>query len=161
MSEDLLQSLPGLIGAPSRIAGNYYQSQGFSWPFYLLYPMNILHYKKFLNEYMELHHMNRTVLYLMVAMIAAALVIAPSAAAIFSPSKVSTFQIPSQKSPLGAMNPGTSSSFSVFFTPSMVADYGPPPTPNLILPSSIGTSVSYQNLFIPGACPGGCCGCCC
>ncbi len=105
--------------------------------------------------------MNRTVLYLMVVMIAAALVIAPSAAAIFSPNKVSTFQIPAQKSPLGVINPGTPSSFSVFFSPAIGMDYGPPPTPNLILPAYIGTSVSYQNLFTPGSCPGGCCGCCC
>jgi hypothetical protein len=51
--------------------------------------------------------------------------------------------------------------FPLPFTPSMVIDYGPPPTSNPILPSYLGTSVSYQNLFIPGNCPGGCCGCCC
>ena len=105
--------------------------------------------------------MNRAVLYLMVVMIAAAFVIAPSAAAMFSPNKVSNFQAFSQKSLSNGFNPNSPSSFPLFFSPSIVADYGPPPTPNLILPSYIGTSVSYQNLFIPGACPGGCCGCCC
>ncbi|HOT02753.1 MAG TPA: hypothetical protein PK069_01065 [Methanolinea sp.] len=105
--------------------------------------------------------MNKAVLYLMVVILAAALVIAPSATAISNPNKVSNFQISSQKSLLNGFNPNNPSSFSSFFSPSMVIDYGPPPTPNLILPSYIGTSVSSQNLFIPGACPGGCCRCCC
>lgn len=105
--------------------------------------------------------MNRTLLYLIVVMIAAALVSAPSAAAIFSPNKVGNFQIPSQKSPQSNLNPSNPSSFSLFFSPMIGTDYGPPPTPNLILPAYLGTSVNSQNLFIPGACPGGCCGCCC
>jgi len=105
--------------------------------------------------------MNKAVLYLMVVMIAAALVIAPSAAAMSPPNKVSNSQAFSQKSLSNGFNPNSPSSFPLFFSPSIVDDYGPPPTPNLNLPSYMGTGVSYQNLFIPGACPGGCCGCCC
>lgn len=105
--------------------------------------------------------MKKIVLCLMAIMVAVALLIAPSAAAIFSPNKVSNFQISSQKSLANGFNPNNPNSFSSFFSPSMVTDYGPPPSPYLNLPPSMGTSVNMQNLFIPGACPGGCCGCCC
>lgn len=106
-------------------------------------------------------NMYKAVLYLMVIMIAAALVIAPSTAAIYSPNKVSNFQISSQKLLSSNFNTNNPSSFSLSLSPAIGTDYGPAPIPNLVLPAYIGTGVSYQNLFIPGACPGGCCGCCC
>jgi|GEM_PF-3108026 len=105
--------------------------------------------------------MNKAVLYLMVVILAAALVIAPSATAISNPNKMSNFQISSQKSLLNGFNPNNPNSFQSYISLATVIDYGPPPTPKLKLPVYLGKGVNYQNLFIPNTCPGGCCGCCC
>ncbi|MDI9633529.1 MAG: hypothetical protein QFX32_05665 [Methanolinea sp.] len=40
-------------------------------------------------------------------------------------------------------------------------DYGPPPSPTPVLSPHMGSSVTYENLFQPNTCPGGCCNCYC
>lgn len=103
--------------------------------------------------------MKKTAIGILAMLLVIALIVIPTAAAINSPFK--SPQVTFSKASVSGMVRFDPAKFEPYIAMLNGMELPPPPEPKLSLPGHLGGSVTYANLFIPGTCPGGCCGCCC
>ncbi|HNQ29357.1 MAG TPA: hypothetical protein PKM87_04480 [Methanolinea sp.] len=104
--------------------------------------------------------MKKNAICVLALLLAAILIVAPAAAGIYSPQKVSPPQFSSQRSFLAGVDINNPASFQSFMATVRGMDLSPSSQPNPVLPAYLGTGVTYQNLFSSGCAGCNCCGCC-
>lgn len=104
--------------------------------------------------------MKKNAICVLALLLAAILIVAPAAAGIYSPQKVSPPQFSSQRSFLAGVDINNPASFQSFMATVRGMELTPPPQPKIKLPKYMGETVTYQNLFSSGCAGCNCCGCC-